>query len=221
MSIFFHLIGRELRLSLRYGTDSLGTILFFVLTASLFPLALGPEPQLLQQIAPGILWVCSLLSALLPLERQFNHEYEDGSLDQLLLLGIPAFGIALAKITGHWLTTGLPLLFSSVPLALMFNFPYHAIPIFTASLFIGTACLSLIGGMTTCISLGARRNAFLLPLLTFPLLTPILIFGTMITDAQLHNLDFVPHFELLGACFAIALPLCPLVAGVGLTLAAE
>lgn len=221
MRIFFLLIRREIQLSLKYNTDSLGTILFFILTASLFPLALGPEPQLLRQIAPGILWVCILLAALLPIERLFNHEYEDGSLEQLLLMGLSPYGVALAKMIGHWLTTGLPLLIASIPLALMFNFPYHAIPLFIFSLTIGTACLSLLGGMATCIALGARRNAFLLPLLTFPLLTPILIFGAMVTDAQLHQLNFMPHLQLLGACFALTLPLCPFVAGAGLKLAAE
>ncbi|CAI3939416.1 ABC-type transport system involved in cytochrome c biogenesis [Commensalibacter communis] len=221
MRIFLFFIRREIQLSLKYGTDSLGTILFFILIASLFPLALGPEPQLLRQIAPGILWVCVLLAALLPIERLFNHEYEDGSLEQLLLLGLPPYGVAFAKIVGHWLTTGMPLLIASVPLALMFNFPYHAIPLFLFSLMIGTGCLSLLGGMATCIALGARRSAFLLPLLTFPLLTPIIIFGAMITDAQLHALNFMPHLQLLGACFALALPLCPFVAGAGLKLAVE
>lgn len=221
MSICLQLIRRELLLSIRYSTDTIGAILFFVLTTSLFPLALGPAPYLLEQIAPGILWVCILLAALLPLERLFNSDYEDGSLDQLFLLGIAPAVIALAKIIGHWLTTGLPLLIVSIPIALMFNFPYGALPFLLLSLLIGTCCLSLLGGMATCISLGARRNAFLLPLLTFPLLTPVLIFGAMITDAQLHQLNFMPHLQLLGACFALALPLCPLVAGAGLKLALE
>lgn len=220
MSIIL-LLQRELYLSIRHISDSLGAILFFVLTASLFPLALGPEPQRLQQIAPGILWVCILLASLLPMERIFNQDYEDGSLDQLFLLGTSPALLALTKMIAHWLSTSVPLLCATIPITLLYNLPFSILPIFIASLFIGSACQSLIGGMTYCITLGTRRNGFLLPLLTFPLLTPILIFGTMITDASLHHLTFLPHLQLLGACFAIALPFCPIAAGAGLRLAVE
>lgn len=218
---FFLLLQREILLSFRHASDTIGAILFFILTATLFPLALGPEPQRLQQIAPAILWVCTLLAALLPMERIFNQDYEDGSLPQLFLLGIPPSLLAFSKITSHWLCTGIPLLCASIPLTFLYNLPLSVLPVFILSLSLGTACQSLIGGMTNCIALGAKRNAFLLPLLTFPLLTPVLIFGTMLVDAKLHNLTFLPNLELLGACFAMALPFCPLAAGAGLRLAME
>lgn len=215
------LLQRELRLSIRHASDTLGSILFFLLTASLFPLALGPDPQHLQQIAPGILWVCILLAALLPMERIFNQDYEDGSLEQLFLLNASPAMLALTKIIAHWLSTGLPLLGASIPLTFLYDLPVSLLPVFITGLLLGTACQSLISGMVSCIALGARKNAFLLPLLTFPLLTPVLIFGTMMTDARLHHLNFIPHLQLLGACFAIALPFCPLAAGTGLKLAIE
>lgn len=221
MTAFLYLLQREIRLSLRYATDSLGSILFFLLTVSLFPLALGPNPNQLQQIAPAILWVCALLAALLPMERIFQQDYEDGSLDQLLLLDVSPANIAFAKMTGHWVTTGIPLLCISIPLIFVFNLPSSILPITLISLFLGTGSLSLIGGMASCIAMGARRSTFLLPLLTFPLLTPVLIFGTMGMDSYLHHLNFLPHFQLLAACFILAFCFCPLAGGAGIRLAVE
>ncbi len=221
MLTFFYLIQREMRLAIRFGTDTLGAILFFVLTTALFPLALNPSPQFLQQIAPGVLWVCALLSALLPLDRVFNSELEDGSLEQLLLLGSSAYNIAFAKIVGHWLITGLPLLIAAFPVAIMFDLPLNTLPVFLFCLGIGTATLSLLGGMVASITLGTRRSAILLPLLILPLLTPILIFGTMAIEMRLNDTDFWPHLELLTAAFSAALPICPLIAGLGLKLAVE
>ena len=118
MRRFASVVARELRLSLRHGADTLAALLFFVLAASLFPLAIGPAPETLGRIAPGIVWVCSLLAALLPLDRLFGADFEDGSLDQLLLCGLPPAAIALAKATSHWVVTGLPLLLAAAPLAM-------------------------------------------------------------------------------------------------------
>ena len=112
------LLARELRLSLRHGTDSVAAILFFLVAGALFPLAIGPAPETLARIAPGIVWVCALLAALLPLDRLFGADAEDGSLDHLLLSGLPPAAIALGKATAHWLTTGLPLLLAAIPMAI-------------------------------------------------------------------------------------------------------
>jgi heme exporter protein B len=119
VSLFLTLLRRELRLSLRHGADTLGAVLFFVLAGALFPLAIGPAPEVLARLAPGVVWVCALLAALLPLDRLFGADLEDGSLDQLLLSGLPAPLIALGKAAAHWLTTGVPLLVAAAPLALM------------------------------------------------------------------------------------------------------
>lgn len=199
----------------------MGAILFFIVTATLFPLALGPSPELLRHMAPGIIWVCALLAALLPLDRLFGAELEDGSLDQLLLLGVPASLVALAKITAHWLTTGIPLLLAAVPLATMLGLPASALPVLLTGLFLGSVVLSLIGGMGASIVLGARRGGVLLPLLTLPLATPALIFGAAAIDAASTGLPWQPDLELLAAFVAGALPLCPLAAGAGLRAAAE
>lgn len=214
------LVAREMRLALRHGADTLGALLFFLLCGSLFPLALGPSPELLRRMAPGIVWVCALLATLLPLDRLFGSELEDGSLDQLLLLGLPPSLVALAKIIAHWLTTGLPLLLAAGPLAIMLDMqPRDLTPLLT-SLALGTPTLSLIGGMAAGIVLGARRGGVLLPLLVMPLATPVLIFGAAASYAAQFNLGDTVELDLLGAFLALAVPLCPIAAGSGLRAAA-
>ncbi len=218
---FRAILGRELRLSLRHGADTLAALLFFVLTASLFPLAIGPAPETLGRIAPGIVWVCALLAALLPLDRLFGADLEDGSLDQLLISGLPAFAISAAKAVAHWVVTGLPLLLAAAPLAVMLRMPSEAIPALLVGLLPGTVLLSLLGTTGAAIVLGARRGGVLLPLLVLPLTMPVLIFGVAAADAASGGMSARPHLLLLAAMLAAALPLCPLAAGAALRGAAE
>jgi heme exporter protein B len=221
MRVFWAVLARDLRLSLRHGADTLAALLFFMVTASLFPLAIGPAPDTLGRIAPGIVWVCALLAALLPLDRLFGADLDDGSLDLLMLSGLPAFGIAAAKTASHWLATGVPLLLAAGPLAIMLRMPEDAIPTLLLGLLLGSALLSLFGTMGASIVLGARRGGVLLPLLVLPLVTPVLIFGAAAADAAGAGLSARPHLLLLGALLAGALPLCPLAAGAGLRAALE
>jgi heme exporter protein B len=221
MSRFHAVLARELSLSLRHGADTLAALLFFLLAASLFPLAIGPAPETLGRMAPGIVWVCSLLAALLPLDRLFGADFEDGSLDQLLLSGLPAAAIALAKALAHWLVTGLPLLLAAAPLAIMLRMPDVAIPTLLTGLVPGTLLLSLLGTTGAAIVLGARRGGVLLPLLILPLTTPVLIFGVAAADAVSEGMSPRPYLLLLAAFLAAALPLCPLAAGAGLRNAVE
>lgn len=215
------ILARELRLSLRHGADTLAALLFFVVAASLFPLAIGPAPETLGRLAPGIIWVCALLAALLPLDRLFGADFEDGSLDQLLLSGVATPLIALAKAAAHWVVTGLPLLVASVPLAVMLRLPEDAIPALLLGLLPGTLLLSLLGSTAAAIVLGARRGGVLLPLLVLPLAAPVLIFGVAAADAASGGLSVRPHLLLLLAMLAGALPLCPIAAGAALRGAAE
>jgi heme exporter protein B len=221
MRLFTALIGRELLLSMRHGSDTLAAILFFVLAVALFPLAVGPSPEMLGRIAPGIIWVCALLAALLPLDRLFGADHDDGALDHLLLCGLPSFAIALAKTCAHWLVTGLPLLLVAGPLAMMLRLPEEAIPVLILGLLPGTMVLSLLGTVGAAMVLGARRGGVLLPLLILPLVTPVLIFGVAAADAVTGGLSPQPHLLLLAALLAAALPLCPLAAGAGLRNATE
>ncbi len=211
------LIRQELRLALRHPADSAAALLFFIIAGTLFPFALGPGPTTLAAIAAGVVWVCALLAALLPLDRLFGADFEDGTLDLLLLSGLPAYGVAFAKTAAHWLTTGLPLLLISAPLAIMLRMPAAQLTLLLATLLPGTMLLSLIGSLAAAITLGARRAAVLMPLITLPLMIPTLIFGASAITS--------PHpaaaLYMLGAMFLLALPLAPLAAGAALRAAAE
>lgn len=221
MRAFAALLSRELRLSLRHSADTAAALLFFLIAGALFPLAIGPAPEVLGRLAPGIVWVCALLAALLPLDRLFGADYEDGSLDQLLLSGLPASAVATAKALAHWIVTGLPLLAAAAPLAVMLRMPEAALPVLLGGLLPGTLTLSLLGTAGAAIVLGARRGGVLLPLLVLPLTVPVLIFGAAAADAIATGLSPRPHLLLLCAVLAVALPLCPIAAGAALRSAAE
>ena len=221
MRAFAALLARDLRLSLRHSTDTAAALLFFLVAGALFPLAIGPAPETLGRLAPGIVWVCALLAALLPLDRLFGADYEDGSLDQLLLSGLPASAIALGKAIVHWLVTGLPLLVAAAPLALMLRIAPKTVPALIGALVPGTLALSLFGTAGAAIVLGARRGGVLLPVLVLPLALPVLIFGTAAADVVAVGASPRPHLLLLGAVLAVALPLCPIAAGAALRSAAE
>jgi len=221
MRAFAALLKRELRLSVRHGTDTVAALLFFVVAGALFPLAIGPAPETLGRLAPGIVWVCALLAALLPLDRLFGADFDDGSLDQLLLSGLPAGAVALAKASTHWLVTGLPLMLAAGPLAIMLRIAPAALPVLLAGLLPGTLALSLLGTAGAAMVLGARRGGVLLPLLVLPLSVPVLIFGAAAADAAAAGLSPRPHLLLLCAVLAVALPLSPIAAGAALRSAAE
>jgi heme exporter protein B len=221
VSLFFALLARELRLALRHSADSMAALLFFVLAASLFPLAVGPEPEMLGRIAPGIVWVCALLATLLPLDRMFGADLEDGSLDQILLCGLPSWAVAAAKALAHWLTTGLPLLVVAGPLAATLRMDSEAQSALLAGLVPGTVDLSLLGTAGAAIILGARRGGVVLPLLVIPLTVPVLIFGTAAPSAAAIGLSAGPNVLFLLAILLAATPACLLAAGAALRSAGE
>ncbi len=221
MRAFGAVMARDLRLAARHGGDTAGALLFFFVAGALFPLAIGPAPETLARLAPGIVWVCALLAALLPLDRLFGADFEDGSLDQLLLSGLPAPAVALGKALSHWLVTGLPLLAAALPLALMLRVPTLALPTLLGGLLLGSAVLSLLGTACAAIVLGARRGGVLLPVLVLPLTVPVLIFGAGAADAAASGLPVRPLLLLMGAYLAACLPLCPLAAGAALRSAVD
>jgi heme exporter protein B len=221
VSAFLALVAREIRLSLRHGADTMAVLLFFLLAASLFPLAIGPGPGTLGRTAPGIVWVCALLAAVLPLDRLFGADLEDGSLDHLLLCGLPASVVAAAKALAHWLTTGLPLLLAAGPMATMLRMDAVGQSALLAGLLPGTINLSLLGTMGAAVVLGARRGGVLLPLLVLPLATPVLIFGAAAASAAATGLSPKPDLLLLCAVLTAALPACLLASGAALRIAAE
>ena len=221
MSAFARLVARDLRLALRQRADAGMVVLFFVLTAALFPLAVGPEPNLLARLAPGIIWVTALLAVLLSLERLFLADYEDGSLELLALAPLPLEATVLAKALAHWLTTGLPLVAAGPLLALLYTMDAAGLPMLVLAMALGSPSLSLIGAVGAALTLGARRGGVLIPLLVLPLNIPVLIFGVAAIDAALAGLSPRPHLLFLGALFLVTLVTAPLAGAAALRQALE
>jgi len=221
VSAFARLVARDLRLALRQRADAGMVVLFFVLTAALFPLAVGPEPNLLARMAPGIIWVTALLAVLLSLERLFLADYEDGSLELLALAPLPLEATVLAKALAHWLTTGLPLVVAGPLLALLYNMDAAGLPMLVLAMALGSPSLSLIGAFGAALTLGARRGGVLIPLLVLPLNIPVLIFGVAAIDAALAGLSPRPHLLFLGALFLVTLVTAPLAGAAALRQALE
>jgi heme exporter protein B len=221
MSGFGALLRRDLRLALRQGSDTATVLAFFVIAVSLFPFGVGAERETLAAIAAGILWVAALLAALLSLDRLFQADYEDGTLDYLLTSPAAPTLMVMAKALAHWLTTGLPLVVLSPLLALLLNLPSPAYPALIAGLALGTPILTLIGAIGAALVLGARRGGVLLSLLILPLYIPVLIFGVGAVEAAATGQGFRVHLLLLGAMLLGAMALAPFVAAVALRQAAE
>ena len=216
MRAFLVLLSRDLRLALRSGGDVAAVLAFFVITVVLFPLGAGPETVLLGRIAAGVVWVAALLATLLALDRLFAKDYEDGSLDLLVLSPLPLEAAVLAKGLAHWLLTGLPLILLSPVMAAMLGLEARVWPVLVLSLLLGTPCLSLIGAVGAALTLGARRGGALLALLILPLFIPVLIFGAAAVEAAATGLTARPHLLLLAGCLAAALPLAPIAAAAAL-----
>ncbi len=203
------LVGRDLRLAFRQGMDSVMAVVFFVLAVCLFPLGVGPEPNVLARIAPGVIWVAALLAAMLSLERMFQSDHDDGSLDLLVMQPVPAGVLVLAKVSAHWLTTGVPLIMATPLLALTLGLDASAYGVLVLALALGTPTLSLVGAVGAALVLGSRRGGVLLGLLVLPLYIPVLIFGVAAVDAAAIGLTARPHLLILAGVFLGALVLAP------------
>jgi heme exporter protein B len=215
MVSFRALLLRDLRLAFRQGGDGAMAVIFFVLAALLFPFGLGPEPEALARDAVGIVWVMALLASLLALDRLFQGDWEDGSLDLMALSPLPLELVVLAKALGHWLVSGLPLLIAAPIVAAMLQFDPAGLPRLVLALALGTPTLSLLGAVGAALTLGARRAAVLVSLLVLPLEIPILIFGVAAADPAATG-DGSTQIMVLGALLALALPLCPWAAAAAL-----
>jgi heme exporter protein B len=210
-----------LQLALRQGVDSLAALLFFVLAVILFPFGVGPEPNILARIAAGVIWVAALLASMLALERLFQTDYEDGSLEVLALAPLPLEALVVAKVAAHWLTTGLPLLLAAPVLAILLNMAGEGFLVLIIALALGTPSLSLVGAIGAALILGARRGGVLLSLVLLPLYIPVLIFGVAAVDAATSGLPARPHLLLLAAFLLAAAVLAPIAAGAALRQALE
>jgi heme exporter protein B len=203
------LIRRDLKLAFRRRGELMTPAVFFILVTALFPLGLSPQPQLLQSIAPGVVWVAALLAGLLGQESLFKSDYEDGALEQLALSPVPMEVQALARIFTHWLSTGLPLVILSPLMGLLLAYPAQAMGVFTFSLFLGTLSLSLLGAIGAALTVSLKQGGMLMPILVLPLAVPVLIFGAQAAAQAARGEDPAGALYLLGALLALGITLAP------------
>ena len=212
---------RDVTVALRRSTDVLTPLVFFVIVVSLFPLGVGPEPNLLSTMAPGVIWVAALLATMLSLSRLFANDYADGTLEQLTLTPHPLTMLVFAKILAHWLLTGLPVVLISPLLALQLNFQYENMEILVVSLLLGTPVLSLIGSVGAALTLGLRGGGVLLSLLVLPLYTPVLIFGAGAVSTYALGMDVEAHLSLLTALLVLSVIFTPWVTAIALRISLD
>ena len=214
---------RDLLLARRRRIEALLPLGFFVVAAALFPIGVGPEPQTLRQIAPGVVWVCALLAAMLSVTQMFASDHQDGSLEQMLLASQPLVLLVGGKVLAHWLSTGLPLVLAAPLIGLLLGMPAPSIAMLALSLLLGTPVLSLLGAVGAALTLGLRSGAALVFLLVLPLLVPALIFGTgavVAVDSGLAG-SAQAHLSLLGALLILSLLGAPPAAAAALRISLD
>lgn len=208
--IFTAMIRRDMTAAFRHPSDLINPLIFFVVVVTLFPLAVTPESAFLREIAPGVLWVSALLATLLSLDMLFQTDFQDGTLEQMLLSPQPLYASILAKVATHWLLSGLPLTLLSPLLAMMLFLSTDGVQALMITLLLGTPILSFIGAIGSALTVGLRKTGLLLSLLVLPLYIPVLIFASGAVQAATAGLPIVGHLALLGALLALAVVLAPL-----------
>jgi heme exporter protein B len=221
LAVMGRLIRRDLAIALRRRAELANPLLFFLMVSTLFPLGIGPEPARLAALAPGVLWVVALLACLLASDGVFRADFDDGSLEQMLVSPASLYLLALAKSAAHWLIAGLPLALLAPLLALLLQLPTQAIGALVVSLILGTAVLSLIGAIGAALTVGLRRGGLLLSLIVLPLYVPVLIFGASAVQAAAEGFDYSGQLAMLGALLALALPLAPLAVAASLRISTD
>lgn len=219
--VFLIIVKRDLTLAMRRRSDVFTTLFFFIIVVSLFPLGIGPEMNTLRLIAPGVVWVAALLASMLALERLFSVDFEDGTLEQMLLTPQPVILLVLGKVAAHWLVTGLPLVLMAPLLGLQYDLSTQALGVLLISLLLGTPSLSLIGAIGAALTLGLRGGGVLVSLLVLPLCIPVLIFGAGAVEANVSGLGEQGHLSMLGAILLLSLVLSPVATAAALRISAE
>lgn len=203
------IIRRELLIAFRRQADIFNPLWFFIIVITLFPLSIGPEPNLLARIAAGIVWVAALLSALLSLERLFRDDFQDGALEQMMLMPVPLPVVVISKVIAHWLLTGLPLILISPLLSILLSLDFNTWLGVLLTLLVGTPTLSFIGAIGVALTVGLQKGGVLLSLLVLPLYIPILIFATSAIDAASLGMAYNGQLAILGAMLMGAITLTP------------
>src|SRR4051812_44642197 len=214
-------IRRDLLLAVRQKSDVAVALLFFVIVASLFPLGIGAEPNLLRSIAPGVIWVAALLSSMLSLRRLFESDHADGTLEQIVLGGAPLGVVVAAKSLAHWLVSGFPLVLIAPLIALQYDLSASLYGVLALSLLLGTPVLSLLGAIGAALTLGLRGGGVLLSLLVLPLYVPVLIMGAGAVEMAAAGLSSAGQLLLLGAFLVAAAAFAPWAAAAALRISME
>ncbi len=221
MSLATGLLRRQLLLAARRPAQVLSPLIFFAMVVMLFPLGLGPDPRQLAEFAPGVFWIIALLSTLMAAEDMFRSDYEDGSLEQLVLMPSPLFISCLVYAFAHWLLTGLPLLLMAPLFALMLQMPTSALGVLLVSLMLGTAVLSLVSSIGAALTVSVRRGGVLLSLLVLPLYVPVLIFGSGAVAAAADGLSAQAHLLILAGMLSLAVALAPFACAAGVRISVD
>lgn len=221
MSAFLAIIRRDVALAWKQGNSSAMAVAFFVLAVTLFPLGVGPEPEILGRIGAGVIWVAALLAALLSLDRLFHQDYEDGTLDLLLMAPVPLELTVAAKAIAHWLVTALPLIAAAPLLAVIMNLGADGLQMLILTMLIGTPTLSFTGAIGAALTVSIKRGGVLITLLILPLYIPTLILGVGAIDAVTNNIVAGSSLLYLGAISLASVALSPFAAAAALRLAAE
>ena len=208
-NVFVALVKRDLLLALRHRAELFNPLMFFVLVVTLFPLGTGADSKLLQIMAPGIIWVAALLAAMLSLDAIFRSDFEDGSLELLLLNPHPTSILVLAKVFAHWLVTGLPLIIVAPLLAVFLGLDSSLIGLLVVTLLLGTPVLSLIGAVAIALTVGLKRGGILLSLLVLPFYVPVLIFSTNAIEMAASGLPVMAQLWILASLLILAITLTP------------
>lgn len=206
------LLKRDLLIAFRNRGELLNPLMFFLMVTSLFPLAVSPDPKFLGQIAPGVIWVAALLATLLSLDLLFKSDYDDGSLEQMLLLPTPTMVLVLMKVLVHWLVSGLPLALIAPLLGVMLGLPEGGYAPLLFTLLLGTPILSLLGAIGAGLTVGLKKGGMLMPLLILPLYIPVLIFAASAVQTGVDGNSYIGHMAFLGAYLALTLCIAPLAA---------
>ena len=207
---------RDLLIAYKRKNDVVNPFMFFLIVATLFPIGITPEPERLGEIAAGVLWIAALLSSLLAMDSLYRADYEDGSLEQLLLSPHPLYFMVLAKNIAHWLVSGLPVVLVSPLIAYMLNLPGESYLILFVTLLLGTPILSLLGSIGVALTVGLGSRGLILAVITLPMSVPILIAGTLAVQQTLNGASLLGYLAIMGAMLLAAISLAPLASAAAL-----
>ena len=221
LNLFFSVIRRDLLLALKQKSDIVQTLFFFAVVVTLVPLGVGAETNLLRSMAPGVVWVAALLAALLSLPRLFAHDWADGTLEQMLISAEPLTVIVLAKVSAHWLVTGVPMTVFSLVFGVMFDLPAEETWVLTAALALGTPVLSLVGAIGAALTLGLRAGSVLTSLLVLPLYIPVLVFGAGAAVQVTMSVSPAAYLMVTGALTLFALAAAPIAVAAALRISMQ